>query len=201
MNVVYQLHYFKNSTKNRITSGLIGNYKDAKTAQNDMSLFIQKNQNHLNEFLAFFLLGFKFDNSVLARYEYASLTSFLPDGTLNDKLLIDEDGIFHGRPESRIRFQHGDIVEVYNRYEKSFEPVIVDSPPMTDARVTSIISKHPEFKILLDQTDDCYMVYGLGVGDTHDHIMSPFVFPVRDIYPSGIYDALRMKLQEMNSEN
>lgn len=110
-----------------------------------------------------------------------SRQTYLKDGSFYDRNYVDRDKVFRGRPKDKIRFKHGDIVEVMdNGYLRL---AIVDSEPTSVERVNYLHEraiKKGHLKegedLFMDISDDQYMVYDL-TGGGHSHIESQFVFP------------------------
>ncbi len=119
--------------------------------------------------------------------------SYNADGEANDHSLAMESGAFFGRPVEEIRFQVGDIVEVLG-YD-SVELAIVGMLPPTPERYEELkqrrLEKHDDFPSLMDDSDDCYLVYTIGEGDTHQHIKCYKVFPPSKLVPPTITRKLR----------
>ena len=69
-----------------------------------------------------------------------------------------------GHTEDEYSYHTGDIIE-YVGIEDTIWKGIVCHPPIS-------IDEVKERGLMIDEYDDSYMVYGLGEGDTHDHIMS-----------------------------
>lgn len=106
---------------------------------------------------------------------------------------------FYGRPEEKIRFKVGDIVEVVCGRDCS-ELGIVVATPYTPERYKEFeercikSDKSCLNRVLLDYIDDCYMTYSLGIGDTHDHPIAIFVFAPTKKVPANLARKLRAKL-------
>lgn len=100
---------------------------------------------------------------------------------------------FNGRLEGEIKHKQGEIVicitDNYAYYG------IVGYPPLS-------IKETTERNInCLDMSDDCYLVYKIGYGDTHMHIPSTHILPVsEDKVHSVIVEKLKEKYQEMLSK-
>lgn len=110
-----------------------------------------------------------------------SIRTYLKDGKLYERNYVDRDKVFRGRPKDKIRFKHGDIVEVYDHDELLL--AIVDGEPDSIERVDYLRKRAVENGHLkdgedlwMDYSDDQYMVYDL-TGNGHSHIESQFVFP------------------------
>ena len=99
---------------------------------------------------------------------------------------------FNGRLEGEITHKQGEIVICVS--EKYAFYGIVGYPPLSAKEAT-------ERNInCLDMSDDCYLVYEIGYGDTHMHIPSTHILPVsEDKVHSMIAEKLKEKYQEMSS--
>ena len=89
------------------------------------------------------------------------------------------DEIFHGRPEEKIRFHRGDIVEVYCGDEVKL--AIVVGSPLTTKWVWESIPRLKERGIGMDdmpydETDDTYTVIDGPGYEYHEHVSSMHVF-------------------------
>lgn len=135
-----------------------------------------------------------------------SARTYTPDGKLLDEFLTPDDAPVHefkGRPAEKIRFHKGDIVEV--ACFSYTELCIVDLVPITPERVAERRERakkmYPdcwEMFSRLDYSDDCYLVYCLGEGDTHWHPLSCYLFPPSRPVSKNIERQLREKLAEMD---
>lgn len=123
------------------------------------------------------------------------------DGELNDCAALDEFGWYRGRRVKDIRFKEGDIVEILG-YDYS-ELAIVSAPPPSKEVYKQLAKRakeqHPKQSFFMDESDDCYLVYTLGEGDTHEHVLCYNVFrPTRPV-PAKIAAQLKAKLEEMKT--
>ena len=80
------------------------------------------------------------------------------------------------------------------------ELAIVSAPPPSKEVYKQLAKRakeqHPK---LMDESDDCYLVYTLGEGDTHGHVLCYNVFrPTRPV-PAKIAAKLKAKLEEMKT--
>lgn len=140
------------------------------------------------------------DNVIISTYTYTN-------GILNDGCVWtnenDPGGLnpFYGRPKEKIRFKLGDIVEVCQGGESELH-IIHHTPTSTEEfekRCKARWEKEgdsPENGTWLDSTDDCYMAYSIGIGDTHGHPEAPYVFAPTKKVPSKIKRKLQGKLLE-----
>ena len=125
--------------------------------------------------------------------------SYTADGELNDCAVLDEFGWFRGRKLKDVRFKEGDIVEIMG-FDYS-ELAIVSAPPPTEEVYQRLKKRaqelYPNIPFSMDESDDCYFVYTLGDGDTHEHVLCFNVFrPTRPV-PAKIATQLKEKLEEM----
>lgn len=126
-------------------------------------------------------------------------SSYTSNGELNDNCDINETGQYIGRQPQNIRFKVGEIVEVL-QHRRSELAIVGGLPPTEEwvkERTEYCKKEHPNIFFCLDESDDSYMVYSIGEGNTHSHPLCTSVFyPSRKI-PAGIVEKLRKKLQEM----
>ena len=59
--------------------------------------------------------------------DVVGVRTYLPDGSWYEENMVGQDGVFRGRPNERIRFKIGDVVEVL--YGKTAELAIVGNTP------------------------------------------------------------------------
>lgn len=86
-------------------------------------------------------------------YKYTCRRLYDHQGNLIDQTLChgySDHGAYKGRPYSMMRFNIGDIVEIFNEYTKSVELGFVVHCPI-DLRMGQLIKS-------LDDSDDCYVV-------------------------------------------
>lgn len=123
-----------------------------------------------------------------------------PENDIEEISSYDSDGKyittvmrnFNGRLEGEITHKQGEIVICVS--EKYAFYGIVGYPPLSAKEAT-------ERNInCLDMSDDGYLVYEIGYGDTHMHIPSTHILPVsEDKVHSMIVEKLKEKYQEMSS--
>lgn len=137
-----------------------------------------------------------------------SIHTYTKAGEPNDELLRadeeypDGDKPFYGRPKEKIRFKPGDIVEVYQGNESELS-IICHTPLSTEDFEEYKVwweerGDLPENGTHFDSTDDCYLTYSIGIGDTHNHPEAAYVFaPTRKV-PAKLEFQLQAKLIEEN---
>jgi len=141
------------------------------------------------------------ENTYSYNDQIVSVRSYTPDGKLWDECLVSHgygNGVeskFYGRNPEDIRFHRGDIVEVLQGSGCS-ELGIVDCEPPSKQRYDYLAEKAPDW-FFMDHTDDCYLIYYLGKGDTHNHPDCTDVFPPAKPVSKSIEKRLREKLSEM----
>lgn len=137
---------------------------------------------------------------------FLSARNYSADGELICESLTPDDAAeyeFFGRKAEDARFHHGDIVE--STQFGYAELCIVDLIPTTPERIAERRERakrmHPDYwetLSRLDYTDDCYLVYSLGEGDTHSHPRSYNVFPPSKPVSKEMAQQLKDKLAEMD---
>jgi hypothetical protein len=183
-------------------SHVIGLFSLVDKAREAMLIDVQKEE--ARKSFAYFINERRIDGndyySLLSCYSYDSV------GNHNDVCLLDQSGMgnFHGRTKEEIRFAEGDIVEAYNGFNVML--CIVDQLPPSPERCREIairlshtksgISGNP-FNVL-DYSDDCYLLYALGEGDTHQHIACTNVFLPSPAVSAMAKDRLKDKREEMH---
>ena len=133
------------------------------------------------EYLGFILKEYLVD-SIPNEDNCISVCTFLSNGELNDKNMMDKNKKFHGRPNENIRFNVGDVVEIldYNTLELC---IVSATPP--NVREFERIKKKAEASMQergnndyifeMDDSDDQYKVFQVK-GEYHLHIRSELVF-------------------------
>ena len=135
-----------------------------------------------------------------------SIQTYTRDGELNDESIwTDEKGTdpfpFYGRPEEKIRFKMGDIVEVHMRGYAELS--IVSSTPWTPQEIERRNKELEKRRgkghtLTLDSYDDCYLTHSLGLGNTHWHPVCSELFAPTKKVPAKIRRKLQAKLLEEN---
>lgn len=117
---------------------------------------------------------------------------------------------FCGRPLEQCRFRQGDIVECFtdNGDKGRMRLAIVWGTPITREAYNEKLSqwrerqqtsmRKEEYKHLMwDRSDDCYLLVGIGEGDTHFHVAASKVFAPTKSVPNSLRQKLKEKLKEM----
>ena len=121
-----------------------------------------------------------------------SIHTYTKTGEPNDELFIadeeypDWDKPFYGRPKEKIRFKPGDIVEVYQGNESELSIICHTTLSTEEFEEYKVWWEKrgvlPENGTRFDSTDDCYLTYSIGIGDTHNHPEAAYVFaPTRKV--------------------
>lgn len=119
---------------------------------------------------------------------------------------------FRYREQDKIRFHEGDIVEV-SYYKDHTALAIVGLAPIGKAEFekykvhwTRLRTEDPIYRImpfredtLLDASDDHYIIYTLGEGDTHNHVAPTDIFTPSRPVPEEYRQALQEKFAEMRA--
>lgn len=168
--------------------------------------------------LAYRITEYELDTEVWKCSSTQSVRTYTADGKPNDESLLDYqcERHFKGRTPEQIRFQPGDIVEVIDEWGAELcvvghaQPTTVDYASfrkrcwedcMKDCqkscRDKSVEVKEENCIFHWDYSDDCYLVYSLGEGDTHFHPESPKVFRPTKPVPKALREKLKAKYEEM----
>lgn len=99
---------------------------------------------------------------------------------------------YKGFIETLYTYKPGDIIE-YIGYKDTVYTAIVGYTPPT-------VKEVEERGLVLDDTDDSYLVYELGEGDTHDHIPSTHIIGLVDATPD-VFKQYKEKLKERYEVN
>ena len=145
-----------------------------------------------------------------------SVRTYTADGNPNDKCLLDHkcERHFDGRPSEQIRFRPGDIVEVIGEWQAELCVVCHSQLTAEDYEIKRQywLENHKkkcqkwgiEYKedevFHWDYSDDCYLAYKLGEGDTHFHPESYKVFRPTKPVPKSLRAKLKAKYEEQLRE-
>ena len=184
--------------------------KDIKECREDE----QKRQKYMAEDEEYRMEEKHFGHSIVLAYKIAelqldaelgsetqSVRTYTADGQPNDECLLDSGCVrhFNGRTLDRIRFKAGDIVEVIDSRKAELCVVRHVQPTVEEYenKRQYWLENHKkrcqkwgvEYKeedaFHWDYSDDCYLVYSLGEGNTHSHPNSAKVFlPTKPISKS-----------------
>ncbi|GJG69357.1 hypothetical protein [Prevotella lacticifex] len=185
MNTVFQLEEFcingKRYPIRKTTRWTLGYHSTLEKAKQDMasSVDIEEESKPVCDTLCYIITEWEIDSD--CGLDIISIQTYLKDGSFYERNFVDRDKVYRGRPKDKIRFKHGDIVEVLeNGYLRL---AIVGGEPSSVERVNYLREraiKNGHLKegedLFMDISDDQYMVYDL-TGGGHSHIESQFVFP------------------------
>ena len=168
--------------------------------------------------LAYRITEYKLDTEVWKCSSTQSVRTYTANGKPNDESLLDYqcERHFKGRTPEQIRFRPGDIVEVIDEWGAAL-CVVGHAQPTTEdyasyrkrcwedcmkdcqksCRDKSVEVKEENCIFHWDYSDDCYLVYSLGEGDTHFHPESPKVFRPTKPVPKALREKLKAKYEEM----
>ena len=168
--------------------------------------------------LAYRITEYKLDTEVWKCSSTQSVRTYTANGKPNDESLLDYqcERHFKGRTPEQIRFRPGDIVEVIDEWGAEL-CVVGHAQPTTEdyagfrkrcwedcmkdcqksCRDKSVEVKEENCIFHWDYSDDCYLVYSLGEGDTHFHPESPKVFRPTKPVPKALREKLKAKYEEM----
>ncbi len=129
--------------------------------------------------------------------DVVGVRTYLPDGSWYEENMVGQDGVFRGRPNERIRFKIGDVVEVL--YGKTVELAIVGNTPpslefaeqMRKRRLGNGVTD----EFFMDKFDDSYTIYDTHPGG-HTHVESQFVFPTRKPVSEKLVQKLKEQLEK-----
>lgn len=168
--------------------------------------------------LAYRITEYELDTEVWKCSSTQSVRTYTADGKPNDESLLDYqcERHFKGRTPEQIRFRPGDIVEVIDEWGAELCVVGHVQPTTEDyasyrkrcwedcmkdcqksCRDKSVEVKEENCIFHWDYSDDCYLVYSLGEGDTHFHPESPKVFRPTKPVPKALREKLKAKYEEM----
>lgn len=185
MNTVFQLEEVcingKRYPIRKTTRWTLGYHSTLEKAKQDMasSVDIEEESKPVCDTLCYIITEWEIDSD--CGLDIISIQTYLKDGSFYERNFVDRDKVYRGRPKDKIRFKHGDIVEVLeNGYLRL---AIVGGEPSSVERVNYLREraiKNGHLKegedLFMDISDDQYMVYDL-TGGGHSHIESQFVFP------------------------
>lgn len=168
--------------------------------------------------LAYRITEYELDTEVWKCSSTQSVRTYTTNGKPNDESLLDYqcERHFKGRTPEQIRFRPGDIVEVIDEWGAEL-CVVGHAQPTTEdyasyrkrcwedcmkdcqksCRDKSVEVKEENCIFHWDYSDDCYLVYSLGEGDTHFHPESPKVFRPTKPVPKALLEKLKAKYEEM----
>ena len=129
--------------------------------------------------------------------DVVGVRTYLPDGSWYEENMADRDGVFRGRPDERIRFKIGDVVEVL--YGDVVELAIIGNTPpslefaeqMRKRRLGNGVTD----EFFMDKFDDSYTIYDTHPGG-HTHVESQFVFPTRKPVSEKLVQKLKEQLEK-----
>ena len=129
--------------------------------------------------------------------DVVGVRTYLPDGSWYEENMVGQDGVFRGRPNERIRFKIGDVVEVL--YGKTVELAIVGNTPpsleFAEQMRQRRLEKGMTDGFFMDKFDDSYTIYDTRPGG-HTHVESQFVFPTRKPVSEKLVQKLKEQLEK-----
>lgn len=121
---------------------------------------------YTNKALFFIITEIFLNHSDINWIDFKTVRIYNAEGKLLDKVECDDELTFHGRPKEIIKFQIGDIVEVYDYFENKLRLGIVAKLPYTVEEVEQFHKEHDGIKLTMD--DDrygiCYLDQGYKLG-------------------------------------
>lgn len=142
-------------------------------------------------------------NQLYGQWRSLSVRTYKNNGELNDECLIGETvnhiDPFYGRPEEKIRFKVGDIVEVCRGGEAELQIIaaLPWTPEKVEKRNRRLMKERGQILLQLDAFDDCYLSYSLGIGDTHEHLECITIFSPTKKVSFALKHRLWAKLMEV----
>ena len=212
---LYELQQFsvwgQRYPKRKVHLNRIGLFDSLKNAEESMRLYIQAEKekykswghdDYKKECLGYLISSQQVLHCELPDFSFhPKWWSYNADGEANDHSLATKSGEFYGRPVEKIRFQVGDIVEVlgYDCIELAIVGVLPPTPERYEELKQRWLEKHDDCPSLMDESDDCYLVYTIGECDTHQHIECYKVFPPSKLVPPTIarklHDTINKQVQ------
>ena len=129
--------------------------------------------------------------------DVVGVRTYLPDGSWYEENMVGQNGVFRGRPNERIRFKIGDVVEVL--YGKTVELAIVGNTPpsleFAEQMRQRRLEKGMTDGFFMDKFDDSYTIYDTRPGG-HTHVESQFVFPTRKPVSEKLVQKLKEQLEK-----
>ena len=129
--------------------------------------------------------------------DMVGVRTYLPDGSWYEENMVGQDGVFRGRPNERIRFKIGDVVEVL--YGKTVELAIVGNTPpsleFAEQMRQRRLEKGMTDGFFMDKFDDSYTIYDTRPGG-HTHVESQFVFPTRKPVSEKLVQKLKEQMEK-----
>ena len=129
--------------------------------------------------------------------DVVGVRTYLPDGSWYEENMVGQDGVFRGRPNERIRFKIGDVVEVL--YGKTVELAIVGNTPpsleFAEQMRQRRLEKGMTDGFFMDKFDDSYTIYDTRPGG-HTHVESQFVFPTRKPVSEKLFQKLKEQMEK-----
>ena len=129
--------------------------------------------------------------------DVVGVRTYLPDGSWYEENMVGQDGVFRGRPNERIRFKIGDVVEVL--YGKTVELAIVGNTPpsleFTEQMRKRRLGNGVTDEFFMDKFDDSYTIYDTHPGG-HTHVESQFVFPTRKPVSEKLVQKLKEQMEK-----
>lgn len=170
----------------------IGHYSSLERAEAEMMVFVESDQNEDTKVRNTFCYIIREWKINMCCNDFVAIRTYLSDGTFYEENMADKNGVYWGRPEERMRFHHGDLVEAFCHDRVVLG--IVASVPFTPKEVEASMERGKKhlmkdgcskaeaegiFKdqTRLDDSDDSYSLYTAEVG--HIQVDSEFIFPTR----------------------
>ena len=183
--------YDYGENERNIYSSIVGYYSSYDTAIKQMDRLYNKDK----RYIMFLTEEYKID--VISEYS----DNYEAWVCVRQYKYIDGEGMvmthetvrdFKGHVTDKYSYKPGDVIEYMDSHDM-INIAIVGYTPIT-------IEEVKKRNITVDDSDDSYLVYDLGKGDTHDHISSCLIIGYADVSPE-IYKQYQDKLKERYEQN
>lgn len=149
---------------------------------------------YTNKVLFFIITEIFLNHRDIDWIDFKTVRIYNAEGKLLDKVECDEELTFHGREKEMIKFQVGDVVEVYDYFENKLRLGIVAKLPYPVEQVEKFHKEHDGIKLTMD--DDrygiCYLDQGYKLGP------AIFVFAPTKKVTKSLQQKLKAKLEHYN---
>ncbi len=195
MNTIIELksvydYTTEEETEKSIYESVVGYYSSIDKAIKQMKVLTTKDNNYVMFLVSEYILDdISDDNDTWTRWikecQYKCIDSEIV-------MTHESNKIYNGFVADEFSYKPGDIIEYIGFKDTVYQGIVGYTPPTVEE-----IEKR---RLIVDDTDDCYLVYALGDGDTHDHVRTNYIIGYADVSPE-IYKQYKDKLKERNEVN